>query len=120
MRISDWSSDVCSSDLAVVDHDIGAHPARFGQPAPDGKIEQSGIKREIARQRAARIFGELVTLGNRDPRPPAGAVEQFEQIGAPDDADAAALEYAATPGDAAEAFMAFGRCLRSEERRVGK
>src|SRR3546814_16419100 len=44
---------------AVVDHDVGAHSAGSGQPAPAGKIEQSGIKREIARQRAARRSEEL-------------------------------------------------------------
>src|SRR3546814_20833164 len=43
---------------AVVDHDVGAHPARFGQPAPDGKIEQSGIKREIARRSEERRVGK--------------------------------------------------------------
>src|SRR3546814_7779972 len=27
MRISDWSSDVCSSDLAAAEHDLAAWPA---------------------------------------------------------------------------------------------
>src|SRR3546814_10249644 len=39
MRISDWSSDVCSSDLdiAKVDHDLAAH--RRGHPRPvEGQV----------------------------------------------------------------------------------
>src|SRR3546814_12890926 len=30
MRISDWSSDVCSSDLAAVDRQARARPVRIG------------------------------------------------------------------------------------------
>src|SRR3546814_3956445 len=67
------------------------------------------------------MLGEFVTLRNRDPRPPAGTVEQLEQIGALDDADAAALEFAAQPRDTAEAFMDFGRGLgRQHHRREGR
>src|SRR5690606_38951406 len=93
---------------AVVDHDIGADAARLGQPASDREIQQGGVKREIARQRAARILGKLVALGDRDPRTAAGAIEEFEQIGTLDETDAAALELATQPCDAAEPVMDFG------------
>src|SRR3546814_6091840 len=32
MRISDWSSDVCSSDLARLVHHLRVRKTRFGQP----------------------------------------------------------------------------------------
>src|SRR3546814_222873 len=79
---------------AVVDHHIGAHAAGFGQPVADRAVEQRRIKLEVGGRRAVLTVGELRALGDRDPGAPAGAVEQFEQIGALGQADAAALELA--------------------------
>src|SRR3546814_211256 len=80
MRISDWSSDVCSSDLAGSDTlflqgvaepvgiiaPVGEHPLRFGQT-----VEQSGRARVIAdlpgghkeADRAAICIGHGMKLG---------------------------------------------------------
>src|SRR3546814_946658 len=41
MRISDWSSDVCSSDLKKLDLDsVREFRDRFNIPVPDDKLEQ--------------------------------------------------------------------------------
>src|SRR3546814_3663940 len=52
MRISDWSSDVCSSDLHLRDHDAFAVAAQlFGQGAraDEGDVHESGIHVDPAR-----------------------------------------------------------------------
>src|SRR3546814_5768116 len=54
MRISDWSSDVCSSDLAAVDPDIGACYRRCGLPAERGSEPGfAGLIRMIAGQQVS-------------------------------------------------------------------
>src|SRR3546814_12240115 len=42
MRISDWSSDVCSSDLPVVEVPRGAVVRRVGDVAPENAAERGG------------------------------------------------------------------------------
>src|SRR3546814_14562255 len=41
MRISDWSSDVCSSDLDVHENDLADYCAALGYPRPHEIIKQS-------------------------------------------------------------------------------
>src|SRR3546814_13833926 len=54
MRISDWSSDVCSSDLAAVDPDIGAAYRRCGLPPERGSEPGfAGLIRMIAGQQVS-------------------------------------------------------------------
>src|SRR3546814_19299599 len=40
MRISDWSSDVCSSDLPAGDDANFTHGTRFSALSPDGQVPQ--------------------------------------------------------------------------------
>src|SRR3546814_15629828 len=91
MRISDWSSDVCSSDLAIVAADKGFFGMRHGiPPAEDGRgnplpgIEPQRVD-EVAAGQPAAASG----------RPGGGRCRSVE------DADS-------------------GHGRRSEERRVGK
>src|SRR3546814_6563407 len=77
MRISDWSSDVCSSDLRVAGHvlvgalagDVAArladdhgqfalvvHHGHVGGPVGEGSVADEGIGRL---QEAQRLFGRL-------------------------------------------------------------
>src|SRR3546814_3354870 len=61
MRISDWSSDVCSSDLA------GAYrPAARGRPGDGGDLFSGPCGRAAARDRAApprRLYGDDPSRG---------------------------------------------------------
>src|SRR3546814_4523273 len=43
MRISDWSSDVCSSDLAVIEHEEDFHTPQFLDPAALGRVEEQHL-----------------------------------------------------------------------------
>src|SRR3546814_8150209 len=72
MRISDWSSDVCSSDLADPGRRAGAGerlPARLGDhPLPgavdrrDGPQHRAGLLRpDLARSEARRVGKECVS-----------------------------------------------------------
>src|SRR3546814_2981879 len=83
MRISDWSSDVCSSDLLVVGHHqhrrtagpeqaaqlAGQALAGFGIEVGERLVEQQqrGIRRQRARQRHALLLAarKLVREGAR-------------------------------------------------------
>src|SRR3546814_499880 len=74
MRISDWSSDVCSSDLLAPDGDIKAVTPVIGEPGaepniaillPEGSVPWSGhsgsyaapqVIAEIARHKTALVF----------------------------------------------------------------
>src|SRR3546814_4092713 len=65
MRISDWSSDVCSSDLGDVEADFRLFqpcpidvgrcrkPASRRQPAPVGMPRRAALNRAVPEQRAA-------------------------------------------------------------------
>src|SRR3546814_8396014 len=63
MRISDWSSDVCSSDLGV-DADVAGDLERFGG---DGLRVESGVRKQRARggqrERAAGADRDQTILG---------------------------------------------------------
>src|SRR3546814_18909050 len=60
MRISDWSSDVCSSDLAVKD-ECGKPCLRFG---PNRPIQRDGIASPPTAQRQGEVG--LVDVPGRD------------------------------------------------------
>src|SRR3546814_8296025 len=67
MRISDWSSDVCSSDLAVGDRATLPKPGR----APVGFVEQ-----RVVRRRAAGGGGDIGAESIRRP------ADHRQQLGA--------------------------------------
>src|SRR3546814_6056792 len=58
MRISDWSSDVCSSDLRDADGERCAAPPTVGEPAeeprPDGSHDEGEIGRASCRERVCQ------------------------------------------------------------------
>src|SRR3546814_6319193 len=57
MRISDWSSDVCSSDLLAIDRQIGVAPERGQIAILRRKRHLEGVPRRafVQRQRGQRI-----------------------------------------------------------------
>src|SRR3546814_18514842 len=103
MRISDWSSDVCSSDLAL-DRYTGRSPGERGE---------TDILKGKARRIADRLFGRRVNSGGPEQRalgkifdtPPEDSINELSQ----------------TPGPIALPDpVPTGLLPRSEERRVGK
>src|SRR3546814_1777076 len=68
MRISDWSSDVCSSDLGEVEHE-GGHllSLKAAHQLTGGKL---GSRRFAARQQGERTI--IVKSGALDVDPPIG------------------------------------------------
>src|SRR3546814_15924085 len=67
MRISDWSSDVCSSDLLVAGHDGGSHRLRDGERAGrgGGKVGGAGHRNRLM---AAGIAGGKGECGEQAER----------------------------------------------------
>src|SRR3546814_20005085 len=61
MRISDWSSDVCSSDLA--DADAHGNSDLAEREAPGGKADEAARKAENGDDLAARAFEEISEFG---------------------------------------------------------
>src|SRR3546814_9395342 len=59
MRISDWSSDVCSSDLEVTERSAEAKGSVLMQPATLGMIRDGGVKKGdvLSVARLAGIMG---------------------------------------------------------------
>src|SRR3546814_17489170 len=107
MRISDWSSDVCSSDLLVFD-DAGAVQHRVDAAAFGIQAIDDGTQRRFI----ANIAGKVFDLGT--------GCAQARQIAADfavgEDARDSAFDL-----DRLGLFAACERLLeRSEERRVGK
>src|SRR3546814_11981585 len=102
MRISDWSSDVCSSDLRV-----GKAPHRPGADRPHHEADGKD-------GRGAQKLRGRIGLGEKDRREIDGEggigepVVPFDQI---------ARRYA---DDRQKLFARYRLNLRSEERRVGK
>src|SRR3546814_15105072 len=95
MRISDWSSDVCSSDLAARDAD--RLPAALCAPGGPGALADEPARSRAGAGRALRATARLCR------RTPSAAVAP-RRLSPAGPADAGR-------GDAA---------VRSEERRVGK
>src|SRR3546814_6896169 len=54
MRISDWSSDVCSSDLRVVEAELALLPKLHQRDAGDGLGHRIDLRDRIAAHRAFR------------------------------------------------------------------
>src|SRR3546814_15278014 len=103
MRISDWSSDVCSSDL------------RRGAGGVDGKVDGEGralAGHRIGEDVPARLLDDAVD--GREPQP--GALAGF--LGGEEGLENLAEMF----GRDARAGIAHLECgiIRSEERRVGK
>src|SRR3546814_14140372 len=100
MRISDWSSDVCSSDLLAqyVERAIGAAAAIGADPLAHvvaGDLDHSALdiaQRCNAGRRYRFSFAETAPKGN----PPEGNHPERRQRLA---ADAATAQYAQHPGD---------------------
>src|SRR3546814_8735666 len=65
MRISDWSSDVCSSGLADTDPDTDRHRDLAERETPRGKTDQAARKAEHGDDLAARTFEEVGELLQR-------------------------------------------------------
>src|SRR3546814_3914591 len=68
MRISDWSSDVCSSDLRTAEEDVAVRPCRRshgkGQPRGEGAGEggrADGIAGGAPRSEERRVGKECVS-----------------------------------------------------------
>src|SRR3546814_13389124 len=64
MRISDWSSDVCSSDLAVVggevDDEVAAIARRHGKDVGAGLADQNIVARAAVQRLGAAAAGDNV------------------------------------------------------------
>src|SRR3546814_15842542 len=71
VRISDWSSDVCSSDLSPRWHDRGRHQHRSRTSRPLWQLRSD-------QGRLRRVYRECALLWRRDalPRPSRGRSEE--------------------------------------------
>src|SRR3546814_15210672 len=115
MRISDWSSDVCSSDLAARhrgDEDVGAVVvARLGKADPRGVAADNVIAAAVEIDRRGRIelldHLDLILIG------------MARRLQA-DDEDIVAVRLFGGEHGAARRQDIGQRLARSEERRVGK
>src|SRR3546814_1297697 len=69
MRISDWSSDVCSSDLSAADsmRDLGGTPAQCALAPPPGQTSQQQQGQTAADPGVGRVIalpiGQLGEIG---------------------------------------------------------
>src|SRR3546814_15469014 len=130
MLISDWSSDVCSSDLDTANN-VYIDPAKVREinhrgkyfkvrgplnqvPSPQGKpvLMQAGASprgRDFAARHADAVFA-----------PPIGGLEGMKAIR--DDIKARAVKFGSNPDDVKVFYAALCKVLdsSSEERRVGK
>src|SRR3546814_9330470 len=119
MRISDWSSDVCSSDLAVVDAGFAlvADPAQ-GVLLP---LRVVAFGEVLARMGAARL---LAVLGGDDGGQRLAEqvlqLEGLDQVGVPDQRAVADLEVGERGADLADLLHALGpRLAGADRKRVG-
>src|SRR3546814_16177034 len=103
MRISDWSSDVCSSDLR---HHEDREPQRRGRPDDAFGLETRALQAEQGLARRRRDADQLRLRDDQH-------AEQRDQ--------AAEITHApAEPAEPADLLRRFQSRQRSEERRVGK
>src|SRR3546814_19536571 len=64
MRISDWSSDVCSSDLwAYGFHRCAAEPPSFSLPAASGRLLEVRQQRHHPRRQALKQNADFIITG---------------------------------------------------------
>src|SRR3546814_18337197 len=64
MRISDWSSDVCSSDLLACDLAVAEDKARFALPEVKvGLYAAAGGVQRLTRQIGRKVAMELILTG---------------------------------------------------------
>src|SRR3546814_15073150 len=114
MRISDWSSDVCSSDL-LVDSADDAIPLKLEQLVPDGRVADArrGLDNPLLVQLVAQIPEQLVEHLKIKQRRWAMARSHVKA-----DGKLARVRFHSAP----ICLKPVGECLRfrSEERRVGK
>src|SRR3546814_14351226 len=61
MRISDWSSDVCSSDLSIVTYGMALWAFSLGPTAPLAALRETGMVTALAI--SVLFLGERVTPG---------------------------------------------------------
>src|SRR3546814_19548741 len=111
MRISDWSSDVCSSDLAAqAPVLLGGHAEATGLAEVSHYLPHLGaVALEEVEQQALEVGRDLDVHGRRDGRAGAG------------DGHGAAVEEAGQDGDVLGADEELGtREARQGERWVGK
>src|SRR3546814_14100442 len=86
MRISDWSSDVCSSDLEAFDEDTSGAYDGIGvevQQLPDGKVKVIAPIDDTTAARAGVKAGDLIVAVDGKPLTPAGAEGQGPLRGEP-------------------------------------
>src|SRR3546814_14021658 len=118
MRISDWSSDVCSSDLqdsTVIDEDVSGGPApAHKEPETRDDAISKALDEAEAKTKEPAANGDAEESEEGEPVKPAKADKadkdaKDETEGDEGEQDEEGDEQAAQPKDA-----------RSEERRVGK
>src|SRR3546814_13647179 len=108
MRISDWSSDVCSSDLYYYSEKRWAEDAAL-------RVRALNIRRKLQGDRASDTLYAVRALAHslaEDGRKPEATKILADVLGA--------WQGGATLTDAAERPVPRGRTVRSEERRVGQ
>src|SRR3546814_14629903 len=104
MRISDWSSDVCSSDLLSDNPSLQAAQARIAQARASVRQEKAGRFPTLGTQ-ATAIQGRLPGLDIQNSAPPSASATDSPQ------------------GQADDSLSVYNLGLnanRSEERRVGE
>src|SRR3546814_12593488 len=120
MRISDWSSDVCSSDLRTYIDAVHRGRVRIyivGVPAELADLHQRSVQRQRVEPVDARLFARGLPIGVKQDalrrpqrlQPLVGAVEQHVEI-----------EFGVAQNLVKARADVIPRGERSEERLVGK
>src|SRR3546814_10813545 len=84
MRISDWSSDVCSSDLIVEQLGIDCAPSAIDEPiefCACGRHQPETVKRGAGRKTRGDLLFELRPVPARDHRHIRDGEQSGEEIG---------------------------------------
>src|SRR3546814_12549382 len=111
MRISDWSSDVCSSDLAKA-----RELAQHGRKSVIWTIFTDTIEQMLlmlADLNPVALYGAVPSGNASDPETREGRLRRFHL-------DDDCMVMIANPAAAGEGYRLHPVCLRSEESRVGK